>query len=221
MFRTRPIQDNKLWHGRATWLDEIFDHEDRADSNWRRLNPTTHYADLDLPAIHVGGWYDVHLAGILQNFTGMRRQAPTGRSRHAQRLVVGRWAHWTPLVPVVGDLDFGPDATFNPTRMRIDWFRHWLQDGPEPDWAPVRIFVMGDNKWRDEQEWPLARTQYTPWYLGPAGLLGPSEPGEAERRTGSPTTPAIRRRPSVAGCWEPGRSPVRSSSRRSASGPTS
>lgn len=176
VFRTRPIQDNKLWHGRAGWLDEIFDHEDRDDSNWRRLNPSTHYADLDLPAIHVGGWYDVHLAGILQNFTGMQRQAPTPRAREAQRLVVGPWAHWTPLVPVVGDIDFGPEATFNPTRMRVAWFRHWLQEGPDPDWAPVRIFVMGENRWRDEQEWPLARTSYTPWYLGLDGRLGPSEP---------------------------------------------
>ena len=131
---------------------------------------------LDLPAIHVGGWYDVHLAGILQNFTGMQRQAPTERARQAQRLVVGPWAHWTPLVPVVGDIDFGPEATFNPTRMRLDWFRHWLQEGPIPDWAPVRIFVMGENRWRDEQEWPLARTRYTPWYLGQGGRLGPSEP---------------------------------------------
>jgi putative CocE/NonD family hydrolase len=184
VYRTRPIQDNKLWHGRATWLDEIFDHEDRADSSWRRLNPTTHYGDLDLPAIHVGGWYDVHLAGILQNFTGMQRQAPTERARHAQRLVVGPWAHWTPMVPVVGDLDFGPDATFDTTQMRIDWFRHWLQDGADPDWAPVRIFVMGENKWRDEQEWPLARTKYTPWYLRRGGHLGPSEPGDDERPDG-------------------------------------
>jgi putative CocE/NonD family hydrolase len=180
VFRTRPIQDNKLWHGRATWLDEIFDHEDRGDSNWRRLNPSTHYADLDLPAVHVGGWYDVHLAGILQNFTGMQRQAPSGRAREAQRLVVGPWAHWTPLVPVVGDIDFGPEAIFNPTEMRLAWFRHWLQDGPEPDWAPVRIFVMGANKWRDEQEWPLARTKYTPWYLGHSGRLGPAKPSDEE-----------------------------------------
>jgi hypothetical protein len=106
----------------------------------------------------------------------MQRQAPTGRARDAQRLVVGPWAHWTPLVPVVGDIDFGPGATFNPTQMRVAWFRRWLQDGPDPDWAPVRIFVMGENRWRDEQEWPLARTKYTPWYLGAGGRLGPSEP---------------------------------------------
>ncbi len=180
VYRTRPIQDNELWHGRATWLDEIYQHEERSDSNWRQWNPTTHYGALDLPAVHVGGWYDVHLHGVLHNFVGMRRQAPTERARHAQRLVVGPWAHWTPQVPVVGDLDFGADATFDITGMRLAWFRHWLQGDPEPQWAPVRIFVMGANKWRDEQEWPLARTRYTPWYLGSGGQLGPGRPAGDE-----------------------------------------
>ncbi len=180
VYRTRPIQDNKLWHGRATWLDEIFDHEDRSDANWRQINPTTHYGVLDLPVIHVGGWYDVHLAGVLQNFTGMQRQAPTDRARQSQRLVVGPWSHWTPMVPVVGDTDFGPEAILDTTQLRLEWFRHWLQDGTSPEWAPVRIFVMGENKWRDEQEWPLARTQYTPWYLGQGGRLGPEPPAADE-----------------------------------------
>jgi putative CocE/NonD family hydrolase len=84
------------------------------------------------------------------------------------------------MVPVVGDIDYGPEATFDTTRMRLSWFRHWLQDGPEPRWAPVRIFVMGPDKWRDEQEWPLARTEYTPWFFGEAGGLGPVRPGPEE-----------------------------------------
>jgi uncharacterized protein len=180
VYLTRPIEDNELWHGRASWLDEIFEHESRDDSNWRRVNPATHYGVLDLPAVHVGGWYDIHLEGILQNFVGMQRQAPTERARRAQRLLVGPWAHWTPTVPVVGDVDFGPEAVLDTTQLRIDWFRHWLQDGTDPGWAPVRLFVMGQNTWRDEQEWPLGRTEYTPWYLGRDGRFGPEAPGEGE-----------------------------------------
>lgn len=180
VYRTRPIQDNELWHGRATWLEEIFQHEDRNDSNWRRLNPTTHYAALDLPGVHTGGWYDVHLEGVLRNFIGMRRQAPSERARQSQRLVVGPWSHWTPMVSVVGDVDFGPEATLDTTEMRLAWFRHFLQDGADPGWAAVRIFVMGQNIWRDEQEWPLARTRYTPWYLGEGGRLGPEPPAGEE-----------------------------------------
>jgi hypothetical protein len=176
VYRIRPIRDNPLWHGRASWLDEIFEHEQRDDANWRRVNPATYYDVLDLPAVHVGGWYDIHLDGIIANFTGMRRQAPSARAREAQRLVIGPWAHWSPEVPVVGSVDFGPAAALDVTGLRRDWFRAWLMDGPEPGWAPVRLFVMGENAWRDEQEWPLARTQYTSWYLQPGGGLGPDRP---------------------------------------------
>src|ERR1700761_4700464 len=176
VYRIRPMLGNPLWHDRATWLDEIFEHEQRDDANWRRVNPATHYDVLDLPAIHIGGWYDIHLDGILANFTGMRRQAPTERARQAQRLVVGPWAHWLPTSSVVGSIDFGPAAVLDTTALRRDWFSTWLQDGPDPGLAPVRLFVMGENAWRDEQEWPLARTRYTPWYLQQDGGLSPDGP---------------------------------------------
>ncbi len=183
VYRTRPLAGNELWHGKASWLNELFEHEPRDDAHWLAINPSSHYEDLDLPAVHVGGWYDIHLEGILRNYTGMRRQAPTERARQAQRLVIGPWSHWSPMVPVVGDIDFGPDAVLNTTELRVAWFRHWLAGDEDPGWAPVRIFVMGTNAWRDEQEWPLARTEYTPWYLGAAGHLGPERPGQknAER----------------------------------------
>lgn len=173
VYRTRPMAGNELWHGRASWLNELFEHEPRDDAHWLAINPSSHYEELDLPAVHVGGWYDIHLEGILRNYTGMRRQAPTERTRQAQHLVIGPWSHWAPMVPVVGDIDFGPDAVLNTTELRVAWFQRWLAEGEDPGWAPVRIFVMGANTWRDEQEWPLARTRYTPWYLGSGGRLVP------------------------------------------------
>lgn len=180
VYRARPLAGNELWHGRATWLEEIFEHETAADAAWRRINPSSHYDVLDLPAVHVGGWYDIHLAGVLENFAGMRRQAPTERAREAQHLVVGPWAHWSPQVSVVGDVDFGPDAVLDTTELRLAWFDRWLRDGDDPGWAPVRIFVMGENVWRDEAEWPLARTRYTSWHLGAGGSLGPEPPADDE-----------------------------------------
>ena len=77
---------------------------------------------------------------------------------------------------MVGSIDFGPAAVLDTTALRRDWFSAWLQDGPDPGLAPVRLFVMGENAWRDEQEWPLARTRYTPWYLRQDGELSPDGP---------------------------------------------
>ncbi|MFI5709365.1 CocE/NonD family hydrolase [Kribbella sp. NPDC051620] len=176
VFRTRPLRDNPLWHGRASWLDEAFDHESRYDSTWLRTNPTSHYSAIDLPALHVGSWYDIHLGATLRHYTGMRRQAPSERARQAQRLVIGPWDHWHPAASAVGELDFGPAASIDITQQRADWFRRWLHDEPVTEQAPVRIFVMGENRWRDEQEWPPARVQYTSWYLHQDGLLSDRRP---------------------------------------------
>ena len=190
IYRTRPLRDVASWHGRSRVLEEVFDHEARDDAHWRRVNPSSHYDVLDLPALHVAGWFDVHLAGTLQNFCQMGRQAPTERARRSQRLVVGPWAHWAPQDHRVGEADFGPAAAVDAVRLRVEWFRHWLQGGPDPGWAPVRIFVMGDNVWRDEQEWPLARARPTPWHLHRGGRLGPGPPGEAEAPDGFTFDPA-------------------------------
>lgn len=198
ILRRRPLRDDPLWHGRATWLDEAFEHEARSDSHWLRANPTTYYSVIDLPALHVGGWYDIHLGASVRHYTQMRRQAPTARARAAQHLVIGPWDHWHPGESVVGDLDFGPAAAIDLTRQRADWFRRWLKDEPTPHQPPVRIFVMGRNAWRDEQEWPLARTRYTPWYLQEECGLSPEAPtgqGGGEHYTYDPRDPA----PTVGG----------------------
>jgi putative CocE/NonD family hydrolase len=101
---------------------------------------------------------------------------------------MGPWAH-APSQRQVGARDFGPAAEIDLAKLQRDWFGYWLQDqatGVE-DWPPVKLFVMGENRWRDEQQWPLARTQWTPWYLhsqGHArtkrgdGRLDPSPPAD-------------------------------------------
>ncbi|MFD7896962.1 CocE/NonD family hydrolase [Streptomyces sp. NPDC059568] len=197
ILRTRPLRDNPIWHGRATWLDELFEHESRTDSHWLRVNPTTHYGVIDLPALHIGSWYDIHLGATLRHFTGMQRQAPTAQARQEQRLIVGPWEHGNPSARIVGEVDFGPDAVVDLTRVRADWFKRHLSGQRGADFAPVRIFVMGDNVWRDEQEWPLARTRFTRWFLHEAGQLLPTEPlaGGGDNYTYDPGDPV----PTVGG----------------------
>lgn len=199
ILRTRPIRDNPIWHGRATWLDELFEHESRTDSHWLRFNPTTHYSAIDVPALHIGSWYDIHLGATLLHFTGMQRQAPSAETRQAQRLIIGPWAHVNTGASIVGEIDFGPEAAaIDITQVRSDWFRRHLRGEPVADLAPVRIFVMGPNVWRDEQEWPLAQTRFTRWYLHADGRLLPTRPAEhdsADRFTYNPADPV----PTVGG----------------------
>jgi putative CocE/NonD family hydrolase len=55
--------------------------------------------------------------------------------------------------------------------MAVRWFNYWLKsmNTGVADEKPVNIFVMGDNVWRQEDDWPLARTKYTPFYLHSGG----------------------------------------------------
>ena len=147
------------------------------DRPWRgcRLSRATRSGipDSALPHNHFTGWYDTLLNGTLRNFTGLRNNAGSERARSGQRLVVGPWTHSspTPQSTKIGDVDFGPGAGFDFEGVLLDWFDYWLKDRPANvlSRAPVRLFVMGANVWRDEQEWPLARAAQTAFYLHSGG----------------------------------------------------
>ncbi|MHC9084389.1 CocE/NonD family hydrolase [Luteimonas sp. RIT-PG2_3] len=136
------------------------------DSYWDNLNAEARIPEIDVPALNIGGWYDAFLGGTLASYTGMRDGAYSEKARQGQKLVIGPWNHfvsrdWTPA------LDFGPDAKGGIEQMQVRWFDHWLK-GEDTGFLrepPVRLFVMGENVWRSEQDWPLARAQYTKYYL--------------------------------------------------------
>jgi uncharacterized protein len=91
--------------------------------------------------------------------------------RRNQKLLVGPWAHIRPYTEPTsggcGDIDFGPAARIELHDYLLRWFDYWLKDIDTGiiDEPPVYIFVMGDNQWRHENEWPLARTRYTQYYF--------------------------------------------------------
>jgi putative CocE/NonD family hydrolase len=88
---------------------------------------------------------------------------------------MGPWAHLLPYsIPTsqgTGDIDFGPEALIELHALQVRWFDYFLKGIKNGilDEAPIRLFVMGDNRWRDEYEWPLARTLYTNLYLHSSG----------------------------------------------------
>jgi len=153
------------------------------DAYWRRLSLAERHGDVMVPAYAVGGWYDIFLAGTLANFARMRAHGGSARARAATRLVVGPWAHGSTYGPfpdhAFGEFD-GVDR-IDVTQGQLDFFARHLgaPDAPAGDGeAPVRLFVMGANVWRDELEWPLARAVPTPFYLRADGGLSAEAPAE-------------------------------------------
>ncbi|MCC6629983.1 MAG: CocE/NonD family hydrolase [Chloroflexi bacterium] len=162
------------------------------DDYWRRWRIADHYSRLDLPVFNTGGWYDIFLGGTLQNYTGMRAGAATPAARAAQRLVIGPWEHVLPFPNKVGEWNFGHRASAgmldrDGLLLRwLDWTLKGEANGAADD-PPVRLFVMGENRWRAEEEWPLRRAVATPYFLrggGRAnsrhgdGWLSPTPPAE-------------------------------------------
>ena len=160
---------------------------------WWAINVEQQHANINTPMYHVTSWYDIFLRGGLAHFCGLRQHAMTAEARTQQKILIGPWAHrfpyTSPTSQGTGDIDFGPNAGLALHETQLRWFDYYLKgiNTGILEEAPVKIFVMGANVWRDEQEWPLARTHYTPYYLhsqGQAnslrgdGRLDPVVPGE-------------------------------------------
>jgi uncharacterized protein len=101
----------------------------------------------------------------------MRRVGLTEAARNGQRLVIGPWSHSGSGASKVGKVDFGKAAAVDTKQLEIRWFDYWLKGNNNgmDQTAPVRIFVMGANQWRDEQEWPPLRAKFQAFHLHSGG----------------------------------------------------
>ena len=194
VYRTLPIADAPAAAGhRAPHFRDWVAHPTR-DAHWNALSHEDKYDTVAVPILTVEGWYDIFLRGALQDHIAVRATAKSDVARQGKRLLIGPWVHSTgrrnntPAGQAADPnaVDFGAAAEVDLQRVYLRWFDYWLKgiNNGVPDDPPVRIFVMGENDWRDEQEWPLARTQYTNYYLASSGransLLGDGRLGYPE-----------------------------------------
>jgi putative CocE/NonD family hydrolase len=181
------------------WALEILTRADY-DEYWKHpsLNPRLHWDRFpDMPMLFVGGWYDSYTRATFQNFVGLG-----AGGRRTVRALVGPWTHGLKTVELsyAGDVEFGRDAALPSfDELHLRWFDRCLRgvDNGLDGEAPLRIFVMGGGsgrrsgagrlvhggRWRDEHEWPLARTRFTDFYLHGDGSLRLEPPGEADSAT--------------------------------------
>jgi hypothetical protein len=162
-------------------------HPARGDHH-RARSTTGRHGRIGVPALIVAGWHDLMLGADLEHAAAMRSDA-SGEARERSRLVVGPWSHGA-FLNVVGERDFGLRASGATLDLREDltglflrWFDQRLgrrQTGID-DEAPVKLFVQGLDRWRDEDAWPLERARATRWHLRAGGGLDhePPEPDEA------------------------------------------
>ncbi len=154
------------------YTDYLANINDR--SYWQQLHTPTPPEDVVIPALHICGWYDDLASDVLESYMKMKKCGGSQLARSNQKIIIGPWIHTTEQASVCGELDFGATASgaaVGVNQLHIRWFDRWLKDIDngimnEP---PVRIFVMGDNIWRDEKDWPLPDTAYTKYYFHSSG----------------------------------------------------
>ena len=163
-----PLYPCPFLEGLSDWHNIWLDHPEDGPY-WWQFNIEKGHDQIETPMYHLGGWFDIFLAGTLKNFSGLKKRARTPEARQSQKLILGPWVHGPGNInkQVAGEFDFGAAAAVDFNELRLPWFDYWLkgvETGVMED-APVRIFVMGRNIWRDEQDWPLPDTRYTNYYL--------------------------------------------------------
>jgi putative CocE/NonD family hydrolase len=133
------------------------------DDYWRRWSIDEDYSRLTIPALHIAGWYDVFLSGSVKNFVGMRSAGGSAAARAGQKLVVGPWTHM-PLAPTsLTSEGCGPGVVDD---FQLRWFDQFLrgEDTGVMD-APVSLFVMGAEEWRDYPDWPPPGSEPVRWFF--------------------------------------------------------
>jgi putative CocE/NonD family hydrolase len=153
------------------WFEKWMTQDRASDDYWRAISyqrPEL-YAKVNVPTLNVTGWFDANHPGSPMNYLGMKKHggSPAARRPH---LIIGAWQHGI-NTQKVGAVDYGPDNVLDWDGYICRFFDHHLkgvQNGLDND-APVNLFVMGENRWRAEKEWPLPQTKWTKFYLHSAG----------------------------------------------------
>ena len=159
-------------HAPDSFYHDWLEHDQPGDY-WQKLSPKHLLQDVDLPMLHIGGWFDPYLRGTLNLY-----QAMSQKSQYPQHLVVAPWAH-LPWGSKLGAKDYGITAQNKIDELQVRWFDHFLKDidtGITQE-APISLFEMGSNQWRKLTHFPdpTAPDTTTSFYLASNGLAATRE----------------------------------------------
>ena len=190
LIRTRPLKDVDKVVGRTntywrTWLER-----NTYDEYWQQMSFEDYFELVDLPALHITGWFDNCQWGEMYMYNQMVARSPGGDK---QWLLVGPWDHAGSAKPLarLGDLEFTQDAVLDMRGIHLRWFDYWLkgEDNGQAADAKVKIFTMGRNQWREEPAWPVKTMEMVAYYLHSGAQIEPGD-GDGSLDTRAPADEA-------------------------------
>ncbi len=151
-----PLADLPYLREEAPYYFEWLNHPPE-DPWWDWAEIRGHYNRVNAAVLNLSGWHDEAYGpeGAITNFKGLIA-ARAGQADPRAHLVMGPWVHGSTMTREIGDLDFGPPAAIDYDALILDFFDHYLKDRDNSfSRSPrVRQFVMGENQWREQSEWP-------------------------------------------------------------------
>ena len=169
VYRTLPLKDMPKALGLKfkDW-DENLSHQ-TFDSFWDKMSYQNKFDKIDVPTMHISGWYDDEQVGTFINYTGMRAGSASTRSRENQAIIIGPWGHNVNSTSRLGNVDFGPGAIIDLDTIQLNWFRKWLVDESISVGKRAKMFIMGENKWIDFDDWPPSNSLPSRLYISSNG----------------------------------------------------
>lgn len=177
LLRHRPLRETPAaFVEGAPELQQFIRILDRVDDPifWNEIRRPLDFSQMDVAMLHLSGWHDMAKDGTIGNYMEAVAKAETPYMKQGQKLVIGPWEHGGSLSAVVDHVDYGTEnsgAGRDIAGLLVRWFDYYLKgiDNGIMNEAPITLFITGDNIWREEQEWPLARTVYTDFFLHSGG----------------------------------------------------
>ncbi len=184
---TYPVLEAPPAAGLAPYFADWLAHPNY-DEYWKQWSIEDHYAQIQVPVFSLGAWYDIFLGGTLRNYVRLKQEAGTEEARRGQKLMVYVGGHAGGSdSKKVGAVDFGEKLPFDFNEVMLRWYDALLrgQTSAASTEKPVKIFAMGKNEWREEEDWPLARVKSTKYYLHSAGAANTGS-GDGTLSTSAP-----------------------------------
>jgi hypothetical protein len=183
VYRHRPLMelDEAAGFRSELWREQC--RHQTLDAWWEPVRYQHRIGEVDVPVLHISGWYDDEEIGTPANFAAMRAAGRAG-----QRLLMGPWGHQVNTATTLGELDFGHDAVIDLDAAMTGFLDEMVRDSPPPEpLPPVRIFLMAANEWLDLDGWPVPGSAEVAWYLDSQGHANSSH-GDGRLRDDPPST---------------------------------
>jgi uncharacterized protein len=191
--------DAQLTQMIAPYYFEWLAHPDY-DNYWKQWSIEENFSKIAVPMLQVGGWYDIFNAGTLRNYMGAKKYGANDAARTQQHLLIEIGGH-AGFGRRIGDVDFGPHALENGyTDVILDWY-DFLFKGIKNQFSidkPVKLFTMGANEYRQEDDWPPPQAHATRYFLHSNGHAN------SLRGDGSLSTSAPKSEPPDSYVYNPG-----------------